>query len=979
MDKFMQQLLPVAIFVFATFDSIQVTKASVCGSFQMAQQCVRDVAGGQDNNVFAVVADADECREHCERIGVSLPGEEARCCSYIQAVGSGLCEAMALVGIQSDDVTFEVPIMGLDDIPLPGTPQAAVCKKRAGQKNPHVLLVIVDDAGYNDFDWSPGNAFVTPTLRRLANKGVFLHNHYSCPVCAPSRFTLHTGRHAVTMGLSRSNINPQEGVAVDQKYQTLAEAFKARGYATYGYGKWHLGHGRKISTPGYRGYDYYYGGFLGSNDHFTHVKSIHPEGNRELRCSGVDLRRCEGKKITTDYYQGGVYSTTLFTNEAVASIKAHDIERKSGFFYVSYNAPHRPYQAPDNLISQFNTTTYPGNTERGVLAAMMLGVDEGVASIISALKEKEMWQDTITVFMSDNGGSSVKRGREVVQSNYPLRGGKATLFEGGSKTCAFIHTFTYERDYQARWKSLATSRTGRNYLPLFFISDWMSTLLDASGVPLESNEPEESLGSISHWETLTTEELKSELQPREEILHQLYESPELCTRPENGRAFCGALRQGDWKVVLMPSANAAYNDWVLADEQIQIQKTSVTTVECLGEKPPQYETEHCLVDKPCLFNLKLDPCEYKNVADQHPEIFRRLDDRLEELLAARSEKSEKPAYFSDGCTAVSIWGDWGLWLDEPFGKYRELREAAGFGWNDILRHRVFHLWKVDIATCVAACNSDESCKGLFFFVQQGYNWVMQCIGMDVYEGEGAMCPYETCKSYGRIRWDDGTCQANDEPCQWNRQCCSNQCNHINAEEGWQCVPRTDGNSLPLDFYDEDNFDSSLEFGGYEEPDPTADDGLRLDAGPPTPAPTLLPSQVPCGAELLDNYIKLSNMKPRRAYFAPISPVIPLDQTTCLMVCRDTDACTHVAYHNRKGMCGMRQKTKEGTSNQQHQLYTATARWDVYQKLSEAECEERKNEPEFRPDIRGPPQEAATIARPNAFGLFNKGEKIAKGS
>ena len=110
--------------------------------------------------------------------------------------------------------------------------------------------------------------------------------------------------------------------------------------------------------------------------------------------------------------------------------------------YVAYHAPHSPFQAPDSDVAEFRLL-YPKQPTRAIVGAMMSVVDSSIKRVTEALAARSFWEDTITVVISDNGGTSVTKQSNMAHSNFPLRGGKGTTFEGGLRTMALVHTYSY--------------------------------------------------------------------------------------------------------------------------------------------------------------------------------------------------------------------------------------------------------------------------------------------------------------------------------------------------------------------------------------------------------------------------------------------------------------------------------------------------------------------------------------------------------
>eukprot|EP00040_Diaphanoeca_grandis_P035199 m.220705 g.220705 ORF g.220705 m.220705 type:complete len:1086 (-) comp33326_c0_seq2:351-3608(-) len=625
----------------------QCGQASICGSFSDSSTCASNLPEiGLDNVVQVPATSNTECQKHCEGVGiVDATLRQSKCCAF----ENGICTAF-LAATDGPDAMYTLH----NSLSNTGS-HATLCQIHGGQKHPHVLFICVDDAGWNDFQWNPGNNFQTPVMEKLASDGVLLKYHYGLPVCAPSRFAFHTGRHPNALGLGDNNIYPTQDIGLPFDAELLPEAFKKRSYRTYGFGKWHQGHATKLYTPTYRGYDYWFGGFLGSKHLFDHTKIT-----RSHTCviAGNDVRRCNGSSIETITTEAGVHSTTMLTTDVVDVINRHPTE-DSAFFFVSYNAPHSPYQAPSELVDVFKES-YPGVKERQIVAGMMLGLDKGIAHIITALEQKNMWEDTITVFVSDNGG-------KFFTTNYPLRGSKGSVWEGGVRTVAFIHTHANAGiSHPTLWKGLHPSRLGKVYDGLVHMADWKHTLLDATGVegPSTPTSINLTLDGLSHWHTLTNgPEVSS---PRSEMFIVGIWCHEYSLN------VCGAFRSGKWKWVHHHKfLKSDVNDSEMAGTQLS-NKPTLFEVDCGAEETGDFE---CLT-KPCLFDLEEDPCERRNVFAENVEVATSLQATFTDLLILGG--AALPRTRGTGC-GFALNGSWGLWKDYSRGskQVQDVKTASG--------------------------------------------------------------------------------------------------------------------------------------------------------------------------------------------------------------------------------------------------------------------------------------------------------------
>jgi arylsulfatase A-like enzyme len=279
--------------------------------------------------------------------------------------------------------------------PLP----SCTSEVREAAKGPNLVVIVSDDLGYAQLSYNGSTRVATPRLDSLCREGVYFTQAYvTAPTCAPSRAGLMTGRHQARYRYE-SLVGPVErqldlDVGVDTREIFLPQLLREAGYATAVIGKWHLGYEDEFH-PNRRGVDYFFG-FLARGRYFWDDDSK----------GGGDILRNE------DPVEGTGYLTEVFAAEAAAFIRSHR-DRPFFLYFAPWNV-HVPLQVPDRYIPQGGT----------VMDGMVKALDDSVGVVLDALRSEGLEQNTLVVFINDNGA-------QQYASNAPLRGGKYGLYEGG--------------------------------------------------------------------------------------------------------------------------------------------------------------------------------------------------------------------------------------------------------------------------------------------------------------------------------------------------------------------------------------------------------------------------------------------------------------------------------------------------------------------------------------------------------------------
>jgi arylsulfatase A-like enzyme len=387
---------------------------------------------------------------------------------------------------------------------------------QAAETRPNIVHIVADDLGWKDVGFNGCTDIKTPNLDALATGGAKLTQFYVQPMCTPTRAALMTGRYPFRYGLQTAVIPSVSAYGLDTNEWLMPQALKEAGYTTAIIGKWHLGHADKKYWPKQRGFDYQYGAMIGELDYFTHDE----HGVLDWFRDNEPVRE-EG------------YTTTLLGQDAARLIEQHDIARPL-YLYLTFNAPHTPYQAPKEYIDRYASIEDP---TRRTYAGMVTCLDEEIGRVVAALVKKQMRGNTLILFHSDNGGTrnalfaGVMADMSKVKipcDNGPYREGKGTLYEGATRVCAF-----------ANWPGRIQPGTVDG---LIHAVDLYPTLAKLAGASTAKCKP---LDGVDVWDTIA----QGKRSPRTEIVY-------------NVEPFRAAVRQGDWKLIWrtqLPSSVDLYN------------------------------------------------------------------------------------------------------------------------------------------------------------------------------------------------------------------------------------------------------------------------------------------------------------------------------------------------------------------------------------------------------------------------------------
>lgn len=482
--------------------------------------------------------------------------------------------------------------LGLISLLLALVPTGSVT---AQEKRPNVVFILADDLGWADISPYGSTFHDTPNLKRLAGRSVRLTNYYAAsPLCSPTRSSILTGLYPARTGITapachlpavqldkklapgnpnQKALNAASLTRLKGEYVTLAEVFKEAGYATAHFGKWHLGHG-----AGYEPRD------QGFDVDIPHTpRAAGPGGGYLAPWRFVSDPRFKG--------EAGEHIDEWMAGQAAKFIKSHQGEP----FYLNFwlYSVHGPWNAKKDLIDHFEKIADPKASQRNPLyAAMLKSMDNAVGALLDALDDAKLTDNTIIVFTSDNGGwaypprATDPPGYDGVPatSNAPLRSGKASNYEGGTRVPCLV-----------AWPGKVKAGTSE---ALFSSVDWFPTLLAMTGV---KPKPVPKTDGLNQAPAILGE------QPVRDTVFVHFPHGSVA-QEKNIPGFWPAswIRKGDWKLIRF------------------------------------YARDEDGTDRLELYNLKDDVGEARNLAAKQPEVVKELSGLLEGFLVETDAVIPKP-------------------------------------------------------------------------------------------------------------------------------------------------------------------------------------------------------------------------------------------------------------------------------------------------------------------------------------------------
>ena len=415
----------------------------------------------------------------------------------------------------------------------------SVLSRLAGAARPprHVVFLLIDDYGFGDASYKRemynGTAPPpTPHIDELAMRGVRLESHYVNKLCSPTRTALLSGRYAYTNGMDDGVIVNGQNIDLPLNLRTIADRLSEDGgWKTSAFGKWDAGMTTWGSTPTCRGFQRFNGFYSAASDYWTHMVGPGFDYHDDFAIDAGAVQHYTTHRITSSVEEW--IRKVLLENSSVST-----------FAYVAHEAVHGPLEVPLHYVQGPCEELIPADRPtRRIYCGMVRAMDESVGNITSTYRELGILNQTLFILTGDNGGIPYNGG-----NNYPLRGNKATTFEGGVRSIAF-----------ASGAGIHPDRKGTVSHEIMHVTDWLPTIargiagldlnVSAAGRPCPScTRPVAPLDGIDQWNSLFAS--PGGLSARKEVLLDLQTS---ALNPAAGNQTripgSGAIRVGPWKLL----------------------------------------------------------------------------------------------------------------------------------------------------------------------------------------------------------------------------------------------------------------------------------------------------------------------------------------------------------------------------------------------------------------------------------------------
>lgn len=493
----------------------------------------------------------------------------------------------------------------------------------AAPLHPNIFFVLTDDAGNGV--WPSNGVIKTPALDALAKESFVLNEFYAWQFCSPSRGAFLTGRYPWRLPNSRINLIPSyvlDGTPLS--YSMIPKRIASQNYVSYQIGKFHQGLAWTHFTPLARGFNYSNSFLSGGEDHFTQTADL-----------SVDNCNSPGSSIRDAWLNNatfpsaiGEYTGTRFSERAIQYVENHAKVHpdQSMFMYLALHNTHGPLEALPEFIKMYNTT-YPF-PQQHLYYAMMTTVDTIVANLTAAIKKAGLWDNSIFIWTTDNGAPV-----QVGGTNYPLRGGKGSNWNGG-----------YQVPFMISGGALPISQRGKS-APLgnpLSITDMYATLLSIAGIK-DASDPgggPAPIDSLDAWPFLSGDVSSS---PRADVPlvidHNMY--------TDQDKAF-GAIRLKNYKLLVGSVDGEMQSSWYgQFSPNSSVPMPSLNYTACSHAVPPYG----------CLFDVVADPSEHNDLATQLPGVMQQMLALFYSFNTSYHPPKNNPPSDKDGLCKAALAND----------------------------------------------------------------------------------------------------------------------------------------------------------------------------------------------------------------------------------------------------------------------------------------------------------------------------------
>ncbi len=403
---------------------------------------------------------------------------------------------------------------------------------------PNLVVIMTDDQGWADVGFNGCQDIPTPHIDRIAQEGVrFVEAYVTFPVCGPSRAGFLTGRYQDRFGFTTNPsidpCNPEAGLPLEE--ETIAQVLQKADYRSAIIGKWHMGT-HPLFHPLERGFDYFFGFLSGGHNYYPHDLYLNDITQVTKKWEWYRTKLIENRQPINTHE----YLTDELSNAAVRFIKKQSDDGQHFMLYLAYNAPHTPLQATEEYLARFPDIK---DEKRKTYAAMVSAVDDGVGWILQTLVDQGIDENTLIVFLSDNGGAS-----NNASQNTPLRGFKSDLFEGGIRVPLAM-----------RWKGVIPA--GQHFNKPVSSLDIMATIVAQNEIPIA---PERPLDGVDLIPFLTK---KKDGDPHDYLFWRKWEQDAMAVRKDHLKLVSNWNQEGGLPFLFDVVSDISENKQLAGDNQ----------------------------------------------------------------------------------------------------------------------------------------------------------------------------------------------------------------------------------------------------------------------------------------------------------------------------------------------------------------------------------------------------------------------------